>query len=526
MKQKYIKIICAICVMFSLTSCNDWLDVQPNNEQVTDDYWKSKEDVEAVISSGYYYMRQCVPTFIKWGELRGGMLYTTNSSDSKLQDFNMIPSNGLCDWSTVYKVIGMANSVILYAPGVDDDTYYDAIRNSHLAEAYFLRAYCYLLLAKNYREVPLVLQAYVNDQASFDLPKSSEAEIIAQVKADVKAALETGAAKGTYEVDWQTKGRVTKWALYALMADACLWSEDYDQCIEYCNMVLNATDTFRPVFMSNTADWYSIFYPGNSNESILELNWDYATNQQNNNFTSLFTLDNSSPLRPTTLAMEKMKSEMQALRESGMTEEGRMGRMLLATFVPEGGQTAGWSTSNQYYIWKYKGTDVPDITGGTRVHNDANFILYRVAELMLMKAQALTMKGQGSWLEAVGLINRIRTRAGLSNFNNIDVSSADAPVQVSQLDELTLLEEIMTQKQLEFVGEAKTWYDLLWFGRIANNKYKTQFISKVIQGNQTTNQQWILSVLQDQNAWYLPIPQADIEHNKLLEQNPYYSSTK
>ena len=161
-----------------------------------------------------------------------------------------------------------------------------------------------------------MLQAYVNDQASFDLPKSSEAEIIAQVKADVKAALETGAAKGTYEVDWQTKGRVTKWALYALMADACLWSEDYDQCIEYCNMVLNATDTFRPVFMSNTADWYSIFYPGNSNESILELNWDYATNQQNNNFTSLFTLDNSSPLRPTTLAMEKMKSEMQALRDS------------------------------------------------------------------------------------------------------------------------------------------------------------------------------------------------------------------
>ena len=46
------------------TSCNDWLDVLPNNEQVTDDYWKSKEDVEAVIASGYYYMRQCVPTYI------------------------------------------------------------------------------------------------------------------------------------------------------------------------------------------------------------------------------------------------------------------------------------------------------------------------------------------------------------------------------------------------------------------------------------------------------------------------------
>ena len=61
MKQKFIKIICAICVICGLSSCNDWLDVLPNNEQVTDNYWKSKEDVEAVIASGYYYMRQCVP---------------------------------------------------------------------------------------------------------------------------------------------------------------------------------------------------------------------------------------------------------------------------------------------------------------------------------------------------------------------------------------------------------------------------------------------------------------------------------
>ena len=124
---------------FLLSSCNDWLDVLPNNEQVTDEYWQSKEDVEAVIASGYYYMRQCVPQFIKWGELRGGSIYTMNSGDAKLQDFNMTSSHSLCDWSNVYKVIGLANSVLLYAPGVSDNTYYDAMRNSHLAEAYFLR---------------------------------------------------------------------------------------------------------------------------------------------------------------------------------------------------------------------------------------------------------------------------------------------------------------------------------------------------------------------------------------------------
>jgi len=516
MKQKFIKIICAICVICGLSSCNDWLDVLPNNEQVTDNYWKSKEDVEAVIASGYYYMRQCVPTMIKWGELRGGTIYSSNTSDSKLQDFNMTPSHSLCDWSNVYKVIGMANSVIMYAPSVEDNTYYDAIRNSHLAEAYFMRAYCYLLLVKNFRDVPLVLTAYVNDNASFDLAKSTEKEIIAQIKEDVKTALATGAAKGTYEEDWATKGRVTKWALYALMADACLWSEDYDQCIEYCDMILNATDAFRPVFMSNTNDWYTIFYPGNSNESIMELNWDYTTNQQSNNFSGLFTMSTSSTLKPTTEAVTKMKNETQTLKDKGITEDGRMGRMLLATYVPDNGMVLGWPTANQYLIWKYYGTDVQDITGGARVYQDANFILYRVAEIMLMKAQALTMKGSGSWQDAVNLVNRVRNRAALDDYD----------VNVSELDELTLLEEILDQKEMEFVAEAKRWYDLLWFGRIGNSKYKTQFIAKVIEGNQTTNQQWILSVLQDQNAWYMPLPQSDIEHNKLLEQNPYYGTTK
>lgn len=525
MKKNIIILMTAALTLTTATSCNDWLDVLPNNEQVTDDYWKSKEDVEAVIASGYYYMRQCVPTFIKWGELRGGALYSINTTDAKLQDFNMTPTVSICDWSNIYKVIGMANSVILYAPDVKDDTYYDAIRNSHLAEAYFLRAYCYLLLVKNFKEVPLVLQAYVNDEASFDLAKSSEAQIIAQVKDDVKNALATGAAKGTFEEDWATKGRATKWALYALMADACLWSEDYDQCIEYCNLILNATDAFRPVFMTNTNDWYTMFYPGNSNESIFELNWDYSQNQTNN-FSSLFTLTTASTLRPTTRATEMMKQETQVLKNSGLTEDGRMGRMLMATYVPDNGQAIAWATSNQYYIWKYYGTDVPDITGGARAHQDANFIIYRVAEIMMMKAQALTMKGQGSWNEAVSLINRLRHRAGLGNFKDIDTQQADAAAQIAQLDEFTLLDEILGQKEMEFMAEGKRWYDLLWLGRIAQGKYRTQFMTKVVEGNQTTNQQWIMSVLQDQNAWYMPIPQADIEHNKLLEQNPYYSSSK
>jgi len=51
MKIKNYIILPLLCIM-ALTSCNDWLDVKPDNEQVTPEYWQSKEDVEAVITSG------------------------------------------------------------------------------------------------------------------------------------------------------------------------------------------------------------------------------------------------------------------------------------------------------------------------------------------------------------------------------------------------------------------------------------------------------------------------------------------
>lgn len=76
---------------------------------------------------------------------------------------------------------------------------------------------------------------------------------------------------------------------------------------------------------------------------------------------------------------------------------------------------------------------------------------------------------------------------------------------------------------MEFLGEGKRWYDILWFGRIENNKYKEDFISLVIAGNMTTNASWIRSVLANTNAWYMPLPQSDIDHNRLLIQNPYYT---
>lgn len=522
MFKKIIYSLVAVSTLLSATSCNDWLDVKPNNEQITDDFWKSKEDVESVVLSGYVYLANSVPTLIKWGELRGGSFYTMNAGEYKLQDFNITSSFSLCKYGDIYKIINAANSVLKYAPEVRaiDGTYHEAIMNAHLCEAYFLRAYSNLILMKNFKEVPLVLEPYVDDTASFDIAKSTEDEIVAQIKADVEAALATGAAKGRYGDDvWENQGRVTKWALYALMADVCLWSEDYDTCKEYCDKILNADDAFRPVFIKETSKWFDIFCPGNSNEGIFEVCWNYQlSGNVNNNFMTLWTLDNSSsPLRFTNNAVEAIKEEAAELVTINADAQGRVGRLDHASvYLGDGMGILNYANATNMYLWKYRGSAEVEVERITE--KDANFIIYRVADIILTKALAETM--EGNYPEAFSLLNQVRNRAGLRNFQEI---ASDDAAAIANLDEATLLEGILKERQMEFLGEGKRWYDILWYGRIANGKYKDDFISLVIAGNQTTNASWIRSVLANNNSWYMPLPQSDIEHNRLLVQNPYYS---
>ncbi|MDE6394481.1 MAG: RagB/SusD family nutrient uptake outer membrane protein, partial [Duncaniella sp.] len=360
MFKKIIYSFVAVSMLLSATSCNDWLDVKPNNEQITDDFWKSKEDVDAVVLSGYVYLANSVPTLIKWGELRGGSFYTM-ASENKLQDFNLTSSHSICNYGDIYKIINAANSVLNYAPQVRaiDATYHESIMNAHLCEAYFLRAYSYLILMKNFKEVPLVLVPYVDDTASFDIAKSTEAEIVAQIKADVETALATGAANGWLADNiWENQGRVTKWALYALMADVCLWSEDYATCKEYCDKILNADDALRPVFIKETSKWFDIFCPGNSNEGIFEVCWNYQlSNGSNNNFMTLWTLDNSSsPLRFTNSAVDVIKDEAAELVTINATAQGRVGRLDHASvYLGDALGILNYANATNRDRWKYRG---------------------------------------------------------------------------------------------------------------------------------------------------------------------------
>ena len=365
-----------------------------------------------------------------------------------------------------------------------------------MAEAYFMRAWTYFTLVRNFKEVPLIVEPYMTDEYAVDVPKSSEEAIIAQIKLDIEDALSTGAAKEMYDdEDWtgMSKGRVTVWALYALMADVCLWSEDYDGCVRYADMLINSTSPFRPAFVEDPEQWYSIFFPGNSNGSIYP--WTQST---------------VAALQFSNAMCKRLFDEQTDTWVTSNTVRGYGN-----TFILSSGTVIGNSNTEGYLPFKFR-IGGKDGLSTTRSYKDANWILYRMADVLLMKAEALIWKGgEANFAQALELINKIRTRANVTTLS----------VQTNAVSQENMLGYLLQERDLEFAAEGKRWYDLLRFGRSQNFKYKDQFINMIIENNSTVSASWIRSVLKNTDAWYLPINQGEIDTNPMLIQNPYYDVT-
>lgn len=527
MKKIYLFLLAALLCC----SCTDYLNVTPENSQVADDYWRTQQDVENFLIGGYYQLRETVVDYlIPWGECRAGLVYNAKSN-TKLQSWQMQASNtSLCDWSDFYKIINIANTVLARADEAcaNDETYSESARNSHYSEAYFLRALSYFYLVRNFRDVPLVLQAYEDDKVKINLPKTSEDTVVMQIKNDLLAALETGAAKEVYGTTWETKGRATRWAIYALMADVCLWKGDYADAVTYCDFVLQSDNLNAPRFLSTPSRsvYMSMFNPGNSKESIFELQWNREENQTNN-LPALFDNDPSNTQATYAVSeaacrdfVNEYATVLGAEFEDATVVTKEAPRTYHAAFAPEEGQ--GMSlTMSKGYVWKYVGSTTEDKKRTTNYY-DPNFIIYRVADVMLMQAEAyLCMDGAEPTaqhkLEALKLINRVRQRAALENYAE---ETEEAVTLYSQLD---LLTEVLDQRKLEFLGEGKIWYDFLRMGRRNDNQYKDALlVDQVLAYNTSASASWLKSALTSDNALFLPIMSTEIERNENLIQNPYY----
>lgn len=436
--KKINRSILAILLAGLSTSCADVLDQVPVSALTQNSFFQNAADAEAAIITGYDALQGDDVRQLTWGDARADNLRVPVAeigiTDGGILDFqndNISTSSGYATWNRFYAGINRVNNVLAQVPNIQGLN--SSVKSRTMGEAYFLRALNYFYLVRLWGAVPLILEPTLSLDKDLQPTRTPADKIQDQIIADLKQA-ET-LLPVTYLTAIETRGRATQGAAQALICKVYLWRSSYNQTNEWQQVADYAAKVLAKSTYSlvSGANYGTIFTAKNTTESIFELQYNY-TNQETNALTSFF-LPRSSKV---TTGGNQTLIPTQKLVDAFEAGDVRKAASIYIS-NPATDQFANLPT-----VAKYMGTVV-----GTTRYSDTNFIILRLADVILMQAESLAQLGKTA--ESAALVNRIRNRAGLANTT---ATSKDA-----------LLLAIEQERFVEFCFEGHRWYDLLRTGR-------------------------------------------------------------
>ena len=145
---------------------------------------------------------------------------------------------------------------------------------------------------------------------------------------------------------------------------------------------------------------------------------------------------------------------------------------------------------------------------------DANYIIYRASDVVLMKAEAMACiykRGDSELFEAYNLAKAVFARSNPKIESSDDIDYAD----YSEPSELYGF--ILRERQREFYAEGKRWFDLV---RYALYSGTTNSMLGLLSVKFTTNASAIKAKMATINSLYCPYYKNEMKVNTLLIQNP------
>ncbi len=261
----------------------------------------------------------------------------------------------------------------------------------------------------------------------------------------------------------------------ALLADVYLWDQQYQKSIDYCDSLIN-TGMFG---LEDFNTWFRLYNPGNSmKESLFEIQFDDGYESQENPMYNELVTTGGSVLLTLTQNVTRLFDQND-----------------LRFCFPSSP------------IWKYRGIDWGVPVPRASSQRDANFIYYRYADILMMKAEALT-ELNSNLTEANSLVRQIIERAGLTY------------TEVATREELRKV--ILDERGREFIVEGKRWFDLLRAAKRNNFANKQLIIDIILAGADVKKQAILKTKVYDTMSYYLPIPEHELLYNQNLKQNPFY----
>ena len=186
-RKKLHILLIAGCIFF--TAGCDWLELLPPDGLVLDEYWQTKEDVEATLLGAYRQFAQMDAMLFLYGEIRADMIRPVQAPNYQQQivNNNIFSTNTLCNWIDFYRIINYCNNVIKLAPSVleKDQTFTEFQMISYQSEAIFLRSLAYFYLVRIFKDVPYITEPSMDDNADFFKPQSPGETILTAIKEDL-----------------------------------------------------------------------------------------------------------------------------------------------------------------------------------------------------------------------------------------------------------------------------------------------------------------------------------------------------
>ncbi len=488
MKLKYILFLgCGIALMEQ--SCKDFLNLEPESQSIAVSntsadslVYTNADEVEAALAGAYgdfkneYYQ---LDYFVN-GDAQSDDAYAggDNPSNFQIDDYRLDATNTNVsrDWAYLYATIGKVNSVINNVEAVNDPVLTAARKKEILGEASFIRAFMYFQLVQLWGDVPLQLTdvktisaANLDEIYSVLFPaRMPESDVYAQIIADLEVALPNVRTTAEH------KGFVTKGAVNALLAKVYATQQPHDwaKVAQYCDAVIAGGYSLLP-------DYNQLWDNANENsaESIFEINYNGGITDGNWGTKIFRGLDWKKFNLPSNNLVRAFDQENDMIRKNAS---------VIFQDVSGKWSDSHWPQTHYPFINKYRNFN----EGSSQ-----NYIFIRLADILLLKAEALNESGDVAG--AAALVNQIRNRVALPN--TTAASTADMKLAIEK------------ERRLELAFEAHRWFDLK----------RTSRAIPVMNAATGANNENLGYTLND-NRLVWPVPQAELDKNSKLVQNAGY----
>lgn len=523
--MKKIIYLCLALATVMCSGCSDFLDEQKPQGTLDDEQVKDPQYVDNLVISAYAVWisaEDINSSFSMWNfDVRSDDAYKGGNGIGDGDVFHQLEiSQGILTtnwnindmWQRLYNGISRVNTAIALLNQTDATAY--PLKAQRLGEMKFLRAYGHFLLKRLYKNIPFIMNENLSTEEYNTLSNTeyTNDEGWQLIIDDLEEAY------NVLPVKQEDKGRPSKAAAAAFLTKVYLYkayhqddaqtnevtsisADDLKKVIEYSDPSIYSAGGFdleadyhnnfrpEPQYENGVESIWAMQYSMNDGTIYGNLNWSYGLIVPNIPGVTDGGCDFYKPSQNLVNAFRTDNNGLPYLdtfnnKDYDKGSDYADPRLFLTVGIPGlpyefnskyiMDETPTWSRSNGlygYYVTLKHNVDPdgPYLIKGSWWGTPMNRIVFRYADVMLERAEALAQLNDGRLNEAISIVNRLRTRAkqslgAISDYENSYGVRLNIGLYNGSYGKEETLKIVKMERRIELGMESERFFDLVRWG--------------------------------------------------------------